>query len=234
MISSGPEAIIATLGLKVAERATPTALDWMKSRVRGITLLLVGPTGSGKTAFSEYLNYGFLFPEAGHVSTDELETYKPMSLPIGPTKRVTLHVKQSIDTPGQHGPAAHGDLIKKTSPHAVLAILDSTTTSKVMKEWILKFCEHADDAFRNSPARRKKMRSFIVCLNKQDKKQGARSFQARSRVVQSCLVQGLPALGNLYVKSIPIMPCVSVDTAQHGSKLIDAVIATLAKQVTRK
>ena len=227
-----PGAIAAQLGLQVMRRHSPKALDWIKSRTRGITLLLVGPSGSGKTTFFEYLHYGILSPESQHLTTVETTWSKPVSLPIGQNEHLKLHVRRTLDTPGQYGANAHANLIDEVRPHAVLLILDSTARVVDLRDWTRDFCVHADRVFRRHPARKRKIRSLVVCLNKADKENGARYFPTRSHAVRACLVDGLtPTLGAHRVQSIPILRCVSVLTSQHGSRFIDAAIAKLAMQV---
>ena len=221
--------IAARLGIEIARRASPTALDWIKSRL-GITLLLVGPSGSGKTAFFRYLNYGVLFPESEHTTTVETTSSTPMSLAIG-NERLKLRVRRSLDTPGQIGAVAHANLIRTVRPHALLVILDSTAPVVDLKKWLSQFCEHAEPAIFDSAKRRRKIRSLIVCLNKADKGTAARYFKARRRAVRTSLEKGLEmALRVRHVKSIRVLPCVSVQSS-HESSLIDAVIAEVAMQV---
>lgn len=233
-----PGAIVAKLGIAVVQRTAPTAVDLITSRIRGITLLLIGPSGSGKTAFFEYLNYGLLLPESEHMTTvTPTSSTNPVSLTVGKNKLLKLRVKRSVDSAGQRGPVAHATLIDEKRPHAVLLILDSTAPVAALKNWVSQFCESAESVFRRFPARKRKLRSFIVCLNKADKNTSTQYLSARSRAIRACLVKGLAStLGTYYVKSVPILRCISVQTEppqNESTLLIDAVIARLATQVRK-
>ena len=231
-----PGAISARLAISVLQRTAPAALERVTARIRGITLLLIGPSGAGKTAFFDYLNYGLLLPESEHVTTVQARSSGPLALSIGKDARLKLRVRRSTDPPGQHGPMAHADLIGAKRPHAVLLILDSTAPVPDLKAWVSEFCKHAERVFGQSSAHKRKIRSFIVCLNKADKSRSPQHFSARHRAVRECLVEGLAAaLGNHYVQSIPILRCVSVLTSQDKpTLLIDTAIAKLALQVREK
>ena len=151
---------------------------------------------------------------------------------MGQDQRLQLHVRTSVDPPGQVGALAHANLIKKERPDAILLVLDSTAPSADLSDWTSKFCRHAERVFLESLGYREELRSFIVCLNKMDKKRGRQYFSARRNAVRTCLEDGLAnTLGKDRVDSIQILPCVSVRNSQYGTQLIDDVIAELAIQV---
>ena len=218
--------------IEESKRATPKGLAWIKTRARGVDLLVLGPSESGKTCFSDYLIHGLLRPEAEHITTIEVKRSSNFAIPIGRNNSLTLRVRRSIDTPGQIGPIAHANLIKEKRPHAILVVLDSSSRVADLRNWISEFCVHVDRVLRETPAAKKKIRSFIVCLNKRDKVNNAQHYKARSQGVRRELQDGLGStLGEHYVNSIPIMECVSVENSVYGPKLLDAIIAEIAKQV---
>ena len=204
----------------------------MSSYLRGITLLLAGPSQSGKTSFLRYLRYGRLSPELRHGTTLGDTPTAPLTVTMDQDQRLQLHVRRSLDPPGQAGAKGHADLMEEKRPHAILLILDSTSPSADLRDWTSRFCRHAERVFLESLGYRKELRSIIVCLNKFDKKRGRQYFSARRDAVQTCLRDGLAnALGRERVDTIQILPCVSVRTSQYGTQLIDDVIAELAMQV---
>lgn len=227
-----PAAIMVDFGVEALRRAAPGGLAWIKTYARGINLLIVGPSGSGKSSFFDYLVYGLLRRQSDHITTSTENRSPTFSIPLGRNESLRLRVRKALDQPGQLAPITQATLIKEKRPHAVIVILDSTATIADLKNWIAEFCEHADRVFRESSALRRKIRSFIVCLNKRDKLNTRQQYSSRSVAVRRGLNDGLAStFGTSYVKGIPIMQCVSVQTSEYESSLIDDVIVAIAKQV---
>ena len=226
------EVIEVPLAISALERTAQSSLSWFTTRLRGITLLIIGPPNSGKTAFFDYLVSGYLFSESGHITTIKVKTSPTFSIPIGNNNTLNLRVRRSFDTPGQIGFLAQSDLIKNKRPHAVLLVLDSTTSASSLKNRTSEFCTNLSRVLNESPALKKRLRSLIICLNKRDKVRNAQHFSARFHAVRSELEKGLATtIGLQSVQSITVMPCVSVRTPVYASTLIDDVIAKLATQV---
>lgn len=226
-----PGAIALRLGIEALKRTLPAGISWVSDYVRGVNLLIVGPSASGKTTFSDYLVYGLLDPEADHITTLEEEKSPVFTIEVGKNNTLKLKVRKLLDEPGQIGPVAHANLVKTQRPHAILVILDVSETAEYLKAWVGEFCENLERVLREDKRLVKKIRSFIVVLNKKDKVSIENHFISRKKTVKKSVVDGLgPVLGRQQSKTIPIMPCVSVLT-EHGTTLIDSVISTLAKQV---
>ena len=80
---------------------------------------------------------------------------------------------------------------------------------------------------------RNKIRGVFVALNKRDLVRRKTDYAGRRKKVGECLVHGLGhVLGRQAAKSIPILPTIAVQT-KHGTRMVDALIRTIAKQVTK-
>lgn len=225
----------AKLGIEVLKRTAPSAIAWVSTYVRGVTLLMVGPSAAGKTSFADYLIMGRLDPETHHMTTVE-ETISPtFSIDVGKNSMYKLRVRRAYDEPGQVGPMAHANLVKTNKPHALIVLLDINGSVSENKKWISEFSINLERVFNENPKCRKRLKSVVVCMNKRDKLKSMRILVSRTKAIQKALIESLATtLGAQRVQQIPILPCVSVLTKEYGSTLIDAIIARLAKDAGSK
>ena len=144
-----------------------------------------------------------------------------------------LRIRRTVDVPGQTGPVDHANLIRERRPHAILIVLDGGTPSSQCPTWLDPFCERVDYLLRQDKRLQKKIKGIFVALNKRDAIRRTTDFEARKRKVRECLVGGLSEVfGKQTAKRIPIMPTIAVQT-KYESKLIDALIRRIAKEIAK-
>ncbi len=228
-----PGAIALKIGIEIAKRTIPSGIAWASTYVRGNNILLVGPSNSGKTKFSDYMIYGLLMPASRHITTVEEVKSPTFEIDVGSNATLKLRVRKSLDQPGQNGPIAHANLVKEKRPHGLLMILDASQKMNDTNKWVKEFCLNLDRVLREAPTAQKKLKSIVVCMNKRDLVTNANHMQSRIDGVHSTLVGGLSAvLGKQRASEIPVLPCVSVLKEEYGSTLADTLIATIAKELS--
>ncbi|WP_420326102.1 GTPase domain-containing protein [Mameliella sp.] len=231
-MDGGAGAVGIKFGIEVLKRTLPSGLAWVKTYVKGVNLLILGPSNSGKTTFSDYLIYGIFNPESQHITTVEETPSPTFEIKLGKGEALKLNVRKSLDEPGQVGPMEHANLVKLRKPHAILLVLDVSQPIEENKKWLLEFCEHFERVLQETGPLKKKIKSIIVVLNKRDKVANSAHYSSRSKAVRKILTSSLGGvLGAHRAKAIPVLPCVSVLSDGHGTAQIDAVISTFAKQV---
>ncbi len=230
MIDAG--AIAVKVGIEAIKRTAPAGIAWVSTYIRGATILIVGPSASGKTSFSDYLNYGILSPISHHITTTEETSSPTFAIDIGNNSTLKLRVRKTLDEPGQIGPMAHAKLVKQHRPHAIFIVLDAKKPQADINEWASEFCENLERIIHESPPVRRKIKSIIVCINKRDVLNDENEFQLIVDNLRTLLTEKLRTIiGEQKAKQIPILPCVSVLTQNYGSTLADAAIAKLAKDL---
>ena len=216
-------------GVEAAERVAPKRISWLTTYAKGRELLILGPSGAGKTTFAEYLRLGTLDPEGIHEMTYMVTKSPTFSVRMGREGAVTLKVRRAVDTPGQVGPVQHANLVGQRKPHVVIVMLDSSKALPATTRWLRLFCSRLDTVLRQKPSVERRLSKILVVLNKRDKTNKAKLARMK-RGVQNVLREYLSVvLGAQRARSIPVLECISVRT-KRGAALIDNVIGDLAKR----
>lgn len=220
--------------------AEPSARPQRRSAGRGLTrlynyavgkeILVLGPSGAGKTKFTEYLRLGALDPAGKREMTYHIRKSPSFVVGVGPSTRLALKVRRAVDTPGQVGPWQHGSLVGQRRPHAIIVVLDSTTALSTTVAWLRLFCSRLDTVLRDKSYVKRKLSEILVLLNKRDRIDSEQFHQLRQGV-KAVLEQHLSmVLGAERVKTIPVVECISIQTDQ-GTDLIDYVIGHLTQRL---
>lgn len=216
--------------IRTVGRAAPKGMARLRTYAKGKEILVVGPSSAGKSKFSQYLRLGTLDPEGTREMTYHISKSPTFVVYVGPQGNLALNVRRAVDTPGQTGPLQHANLIGERRPHAVIVLLDSTKSLDATERWLRTFCGQLDTVLRHGHHIRRKLREFVVLLNKRDKIDNHELTDLR-RIVRTALDRYLGVvLGRDRCAAVPILECISVQTPQ-GSDLIDAVITHLAEHL---
>ena len=92
-------------------RVAPKGLSRLFTYATGKDILVVGPSGAGKTKFGEYLKWGILSQEGTREMTYHITKSATFAICIG-EGGFTLKVRRAMDTPGQTGPVDHATLVE--------------------------------------------------------------------------------------------------------------------------
>lgn len=218
---------IVSVGLEAdaPRRLAPKGLSRLFTYATGKDILVVGPSGAGKTKFGEYLRSGILSQEGTREMTYHVSKSPTFAIQIG-EGGFTLKVRRAVDTPGQTGPVEHAGLVGQRKPHAVIVVLDCDREKDPLLRWLHLFCDRLDTVLRKNGSACRRLDGVLVVLNKRDKVKKPR-FNRLKRDVEGVLCEHLAVvMGTEGVQSIPILECISVQT-RRGAALIDEVITQL-------
>jgi hypothetical protein len=218
---------IVSVGLEAQapRRVAPKGLARLFTYATGKDILVVGPSGAGKTKFGEYLKWGILSQEGTREMTYHVTQSATFVIQIG-EGGFTLKVRRAVDTPGQTGPIDHAGMVGQRKPHAVVIVLDCSKEPATLLRWLHLFCDRLDTVLRKGPAVQKRLGGMLILLNKRDKIT-RRKFNRLHEQVEEVLLEHLSVvMGADRVHSIPILECIAVET-RRGSIMIDNVIGHL-------
>jgi len=225
------ETIADDSSVRPQRRSAGRGLTRLLNYAIGKEILVLGPSGAGKTKFTDYLRLGALDPEGKREMTYHIRKTPSFVVGLGPNKHLALKVRRAVDTPGQVGPWQHGKLVGRRRPHAVIVVLDSTTALSTTVAWLRLFCSRLDTVLRDRSYVKRKLSEIVVLLNKRDQIDN-QAFHELRQGVKAVLEQHLSlVLGPERVQSIPVVECISIQT-DHGTKLIDYVISYLTHRLT--
>ena len=218
----------------VLERGAPTGFGIISSLLHGKTIMVVGPSRSGKTTFISYFQFG-IFQD-----TQETEkTYHPVESPrfnlrLGPNRTLDVTVKTVVDLPGQYP-----DLSKEVfehRPHALVIILDMSAPQSDPNDprssaiWLEEFCNKLDQRWHGQKAQRNRLRSVILAMNKIDlvDPQMVDDYEKEYRAIikRSFRAARGPLLGDVHFKK-----SIMVENP-NGTKLVDAILVDMAQSLT--
>jgi signal recognition particle receptor subunit beta len=218
----------------IIERGAPAGFGFVRSLLRGKTIMVVGPPRSGKSTFVTYLQFG-IFQDAQETE----KTYHPVesprfSLRLGPNRNLEVEVKTIVDLPGQYP-----DLSKNVfehRPHALVIILDMSAPQSDVNDtrssalWLEDFCNRLDQRWQGQKAKRNRCRSVIVAMNKIDmvKPEVVDKYEEQYRAIMK---QSFRAARGSHLSDVHFRRSIMVENAD-GTKLIDAILVDLAQAIT--
>jgi GTPase SAR1 family protein len=216
---------------KAPGRMAPRGLARLFTYATGKDILVVGPSGAGKTKFSEYLRAGIL----SKARTREMTYHVTKSATFVIRVReggFTLKVRRAVDTPGQTGPVDHASMVGERKPHAVIIVLDSSKEPATFLRWLHLFCNRLDTVLRKGSFAKKKLDGVLVLLNKRDRISKKKFNELKEQVAEVLARHLSVSMGADRAEAIPILECVSVQT-RRGSAMIDSVIDQLMERLAR-
>jgi hypothetical protein len=217
-------------GVEMMRRTLVTWFSRLTTYARGKEILIVGPGSAGKTKLAQYLRWGALDPEGQRDMTYCVTKSPAFVMGIGREQGLILRVRRAVDTPGQVGPRHHAILVGRRKPHAVVVMLDCSSSISATVRWLCLFCNSLDTVLRKGSYAARRLDAIVVLLNKRDKIDSGESDELREAVRQVLNQYLSVPLGVERVSSIPILECVSVQTGR-GTTLIDGVIAQLTEKL---
>jgi GTPase SAR1 family protein len=111
------------VGLEIFSRVSPKGLAWVKSKLVGRDILIVGQPRAGKTSLVRYLQHG-LFAEPDTERTREIKETAAFTVNMGRNESLKLQVRKVVDTVGQVSAAEHARLSKSYRPHVLILLID--------------------------------------------------------------------------------------------------------------
>jgi GTPase SAR1 family protein len=216
---------------KAPGRVAPRGLARLFTYATGKDILVVGPSGAGKTKFSEYLRMGILSQSRTREMTYHVTSSATFVIRVR-EGGFTLKVRRAVDTPGQTGPIDHASMVGERKPHAVIIVLDSSKETAATLRWLHLFCNRLDTVLRRGSFAQKKLDGVLVLLNKRDRISKKKFNEIKDDVAEVLARHLSVSIGADRVQAIPILECISVQT-RRGSALIDSVIDQLLERLAR-
>lgn len=162
--------IVADLGIEAFKHALPTGLEYVRTRVFGKRLTVVGPADAGKTSFIEYCQFGTLSEVGEPITTREVPPGAKFVIRADPDPtgeaRLELRVKRAIDLPGQYDPEFQAELLVRQRPHLAVVMVDIALEPHVA--WVGKLLAEYSRLLGQDSAARNRLRSVVFVLNKVD------------------------------------------------------------------
>lgn len=230
------EAALLKVGGSALVRLAPKGLAWLRTRLIGKKILVVGPSRAGKTSFIEYARHGVIgHPSANIPETQQTEVaHQVFKISVGSAKTLELEVHQILDTAGQQGPLTHADAVQQYRPDAVVIVMpvnmvwysDTLPNGQCVKRWLEDFF---GDLARQVVRKAKMPKYFLIFLNKRDTV-NARKYAARLQQVRRLLSRLMitDARGGQHLHDV--FPTVLVQNKVELS-LVDQAIIALARNL---
>ena len=107
------------VGLEVFSRVSPKGFAWVKSKLVGRDLLIVGQPRAGKTSLVRYLQYG-VFADPQTERTRTIKESASFTVKMGRDEALKLEIRKAVDTVGQVSAAEHAKLVQAYRPHVLV------------------------------------------------------------------------------------------------------------------
>ncbi len=102
-------AIALRVGVAVLSRVTPSGLAWLRTKLVGRDILVVGQPRAGKTSLVRYFHHG-VFAEPETEKTRKIKITASFNVKIGRNDSLQLQVRKAIDSVGQVAAEKHVEL----------------------------------------------------------------------------------------------------------------------------
>jgi hypothetical protein len=230
------------------ERTVPKLMDYGKMLFFGRRFLVLGPARSGKTNFSNFLEYLILEREKPTPPTVRVHKGPDRLLRLGPDRNLILRIRKPRDVAGQE-PIQQMPYIEDYLPHCIVIVLDASRFFGVTApysdlEWLQQFCGHFDILLRSNSRVAMKLKSMTVVMNKWDKMDKLGKTQTEKDENQSLCefyIRNIldDSLHNtFYVKgganNIDVVPCCLVSGTPLGDALAKLLVQTVALSLSRQ
>jgi hypothetical protein len=227
-MSDPATAVALKVGLDVFTRVTPKGFAWIKSRLVGRDLLIVGQPRAGKTSLVRYIQYG-VFAEAETARTRAIKKTAAFTVKVGRNESLALEVRKAIDTVGQVSPAEHARLAKQFRPHILVLVLDASgpwegSEERSARYYLEEFFDYYSEAYRQAPVLRRRLRAIYIVLNKRDRldeKRSASLLKKAKDLVQGKIRSAMGTLDMFVLES-------SLFEGFDGGKSANAIIGKIA------
>lgn len=146
----------AVLGVtsRMLVREGPKALSWAVTKFAGQKVLVLGPPGSAKTSFIEFLRWGsHVKKDISIPQTTRTETaHRVFRVKVGAQSQLEFSVSSIIDTAGHDGPSAAAAELVRLKPSMVILMFSVSDPLKAqesggysIESWLDFFCQKLAD-----------------------------------------------------------------------------------------
>jgi GTPase SAR1 family protein len=218
-------------GKVLIERAVPAGIARLRPVLTGKRIIIVGPPGSGKTTFAEYLRSEAFFDVQPHETTQDLERSRSYELSVGGKRARTVTIRTAVDTPGQYLPKQLAEQIYNERPHALIIVLDITDPDAT--EWFQEFSIRLDQRWQGARRRRNRLKFVLVALNKIDKLDPATDITETERAYREIAQQHWKAARGARMDDVMFRRSVLVRNTDDD-ELAREIVVALVKALEKK
>jgi hypothetical protein len=231
----GAGALALKVGVEILNRVTPKGIAWVRAKLFGRDIIIVGQPRSGKTSFVRFFQYG-IFTDKKVPRTLQDTATASFGVKMGRNESLTLQVRKVVDTVGQVTRERHAELISKKPPHLVVIFLDLSRdwsgTNEYAAEFYLRgFLENFAEYYGSNMELRRKLRGIILVLNKADEASSSKMASWENKCHGVLAKTLIPTYGPK-ARDIPVLSASLIDTYDAG-RSADAVIQQIALSCAR-
>jgi GTPase SAR1 family protein len=226
---------------KIAERALPKGLDLLRSWWSGKRLLLLGPSGAGKTSFWKFLESDYLRPAGDVRRTLTEKAGRNVALSIGDERRGRIQLWHPRDVPGHMGAEKHIEYVERYKPNCIVIVLDATRFDLRPGEgvssivWLEQFCNALETTLKYNRKVASKLERVIILINKwdqipdKDKLEVQNRFEQRVRkVVEASLKAGPYKPGDVIIERCALVRGDNEEKTESNKTLANNALVRLA------
>ena len=220
------------VGLRQIPRLSGSVVNWFSGQsLQNKTILLIGPSRSGKTSFLRFVQFGHFADDQEERTLDPVEK---KNLAIRTDKgSVEVKVKKIVDTVGQADAREHARNLADVRHHAVCIFVHSQmdvrgSDQSSVQGYITELFDQFDDLLDGR--RKKSPPEIIIVYNKVDLIESQRGVENRNAVHQIARENAKRVFGKDASRKLRTLSCSLVEEFDNGA-LAGKVVQKLIEQL---
>ncbi|MBL9040468.1 MAG: hypothetical protein JNM83_02645 [Myxococcales bacterium] len=216
---------VGTISLKIVDEKLVHPLKILNAWLTGKRLLIVGPSGAGKTRFLNYIKHGQLSPAGPHDKTYKPESTSSRQVEFG--RNYKFKIKATMDSIGQDSPADQAERVRRENPNELIIVMNSGSNGDdECIAWVTAFLTVINKLISN-PNNLSRLENIMILLNKIDQ-YPVDVVKAKYDNLVALPNKILTSLSEPQRNSIAVQLTVLVETEGFGEKLAHAALKLMA------
>lgn len=197
--------LTATVGggaLIALAKSSPTVMRFLRQRLAGADLLILGRAGAGKTSFWNFLRHGIFADVYPPMST--IRAQKVRAFTVKRPDDNDLDIKTSEDIPGEWEPDEVMTVISRQRPDLIVVLCSAADDEAT--PWFRAFCTSLNGLLLDDRPVAKKLKAILVVQSKIDLVSGD-ALERQEELLRNTLASELTASLQHNAKEIPVARC---------------------------